>query len=352
MLLPTQQTYGLAATNMMQSMLDRIEEQRRQDEEKRTGKERDPVAEARISASEEAKRARETITSALFGANRVDPNELKIDLINRLAGRLGIDPEEARSSFRLGKALEDALKSMLPTEIAELERDLGLDDLEISIKTLLAAIKNPYGDDGQRLTDALNRKATGGKLDTEVERVVQKLEDVADPKTLEELKLGPQGYDPTRVEDDQTRAERREDMEAAEAGKKLEEVQKVQDAVERQNESVKTQPVGATTGGQGKIPEDILLAVLAAAAEEARSPAPEGATVDPISDPGKTDLADIGSPSHPPSAVEELDPDAPDTLATALADISAQSTRQETAILPVTIDEIGIYQLLKNRLAA
>ena len=125
MLLPTQQTYGLAATNVMQSMLESVEEQRRKEEAERTGKERDPIAEARISASEDAKRANEKIASALFGANRTDPNELKIELVDRLAGKLGIDTEEARSSYRLGKALEDALKSMMPDEVSELADYLG-----------------------------------------------------------------------------------------------------------------------------------------------------------------------------------------------------------------------------------
>ncbi|UIY29693.1 hypothetical protein LZK73_01940 [Neorhizobium galegae] len=271
MLLPTQQTYGLAATNMMQSMLDSIEEQRKKDEEQRTGKKSDPVTEARISASEDARRARDKITSALFGVTKTDPNELKIGTVDRLAAKLGIDTDEARSSYKLGKALEDALKEMMPDEIGELVENLGLEDIGISMDTLLSAIKNPYGDDNQRLMDGLNRKANGGKLDTEVERVVQRLEDVADPKTLEELKLGPQGYDPTRVEDAETRTERRADIEAAEAGKKLEDIQKVQDVIEKKNDKANAEPAADGATDTASVDDTALLALFAAAAEQVAS---------------------------------------------------------------------------------
>lgn len=235
MLLPTQQAHGLAATSQMQSMLDSIEEQRKREEEQRTGKEKDRLLEARISASEDAKRAREKIASALFGSNQADANQLKMDLLERLAKKLGLDTDEARSSFKFGKAVEDLVKDMRPDQIRALSDDIGLSELDISMDTLIAAIKNPYGDDSERLKDALTRKVNGGRIDADLGRVLQRMDDVADPKTLEELKLGPQG-DPARVEDGEARAERREDIKAAEAGRNLEEVRKLQEAVRQDNE--------------------------------------------------------------------------------------------------------------------
>ncbi|MDR6816258.1 hypothetical protein J2X76_001412 [Neorhizobium sp. 2083] len=346
MLLPTQQTYGLAATNMMQSMLDSIEEQRKKDEEQRTGKKSDPVVEARISASEDAKRARDKITTALFGVNSTDPNELKIELVDRLASKLGIDTDEARSSYKLGKALEDALKDLGEAGSAKLEEDLGLKDMGISIDTLLAAIKNPYGDDNQRLMEGLNRKANGGKLDTEVGRVVQRLEDAADPKTLEELKLGPQGYDPTRVEDAETRAERQDDILAAEAGKKLEDVQKVQDVIEKKNdEAAKPAAVGAADKASADDTE--LLALFAAAAEQVAS-----------SDTGNgTDslVSDDSSAASPDTGEMLADNEAPtnESAAKAIEELAADNAEEPPAdIIPVRVDEIGIYELLKKKLAA
>lgn len=351
MLLPTQQTYGLAATSVMQSMLDGIEEQRRQEEAERSGKERDMAGEARISASEEAKRAQEKIASALFGANRTDPNELKIDLIDRLATKLGLDTDEARSSYKLGKALEDALKEMQPSEAAKLAEDIGLTDIGISMDTLLKAIKNPYGDDNQRLMDGLTKKANGGKLDTEVDRVVQRLEDVADPKTLEELKLGPQGYDPTRVEDDETRAERQEDIEAAEAGKHLEDVQKVQDVIEKTNDKAVTEPDGKVASETAPADDaTALLAVFAAAAEQVGKAGTDETAANPVSDTApaedtsttssKTRIKDEGPTSEfNENAIEEL--------------VADEATEQAKAdVLPVRVDEIGLYELLKRKLAA
>lgn len=350
MLLPTQQTYGLAATNVMQSMLDSIEERRRQEEAEQAGRERDPATEARVSASEDAKRAREKITSALFGTNRTDPNELKIDLIDRLARKLGLDTDEARSNYRLGEALKDLLKPMDLLQISKLEEELGLKDIGVSIKTLLAAIQNPYGDDNQRLMDAFTKKANGGKLGAEVDRVVQRLEDVADPKTLEELKLGPQGYDPTRVEDAETRVERREDIEAAEAGKKLEDVQKVQDVIEKANETDALEVDGDGKTDAASIDTQTLLSVFAAAAEQAAHPdlaAPgDIPAVDQTTSADQDQTGKTLSASESPAS--EFTADAMETLAEGKA-------IKETAageIFPLRVDEIGIYELLKRKLAA
>ncbi|MGK6314452.1 hypothetical protein [Neorhizobium sp. DT-125] len=350
MLLPTQQTYGLAATNVMQSMLDGIEELRKKEEAERSGKERDPVSEARISASEEARRAREKITSALFGVNRTDPNELKIELIDRLAAKLGIDTDEARSSYRLGKALEDALKEMGSAGATKLAEDLGLKDIGVSMETLLAAIKNPYGDDNQRLMEGLNKKANGGKLGTEVERVVQRLEDVADPKTLEELKLGPQGYDPTRVEDEETRAERQEDIEAAEAGKKLEDVQKVQDIIEEKNDQPVGEPGTESPDATAQADDAALLAIFAAAAEQVANSDTAEAAENLVSDEASVEdrsAASADAPVEGEAPTSEFNADATEKLA---ADKAIE--QEEADILPVRVDDIGVYELLKRKLAA
>jgi hypothetical protein len=349
MLFPTQQTYGLAATNMMQSMLDSIEEQRRKDEEQRIGKKSDPVTEARISASEDARRARDKIASALFGVNNTDPNELKIELVDRLASKLGIDTEEARSSYQLGRALEEALKDLGVAGSAKLEEDLGLKDMDISIETLLAAIKNPYGDDNQRLMDGLNRKANGGKLDTEVERVVQRLEDVADPKTLEELKLGPQGYDPTRVEDAETRAERQEDIEAAEAGKKLEDVQKVQDVIEEKNDKAVEKPDGDGSRPTTETDDAALLAVFAAAAEQITSSDTEDTAENSLSEEAS---ADDGSASTTEAVLKDEAPASEIAAEAAIEAVSEKNLEASADVLPIHVDDIGIYELLKKKLAA
>jgi hypothetical protein len=349
MLLPTQQTQGFAATSMMQSMLDGIEEQRKQDEEKRTGQERDKVTEAKVSASEEARRAREKIASALFGTGNADANQLRIRLTERLAAKLGMDIDDARSSFKLGRALEEALNSNMKKFI---EEELGLKAMGISAETLLRAIQNPYGDDAERLEKALVKAANGGKLDTEVERVVQRMEATANPRTLEELKLGPQGYDPTRVEDEQTRTERRKDIAAAEAGEKLDEVQKAQDVIEKNNAGSAANvdgsggPESATVGADAAA---ALITVFAAAAEQVdRS---DGAAVAISAPPAEAVTPGDGAALEDVYKEEAVSSEIGEQLATEFLSSKAAEGPGDQ-ILPIGIDDIGLYELLKRKLAA
>ncbi|WP_411053309.1 hypothetical protein, partial [Tritonibacter sp. SIMBA_163] len=86
-----------------------------------------------MSASAEAKRSEGKIAEALFSINNVDPNELKMQLTERLAAKLGIDLEEERSNYSLGKAIEEAAKSLDSTQISELEEDLGLKTAGVSL---------------------------------------------------------------------------------------------------------------------------------------------------------------------------------------------------------------------------
>ncbi|CAD7030366.1 hypothetical protein REJC140_02823 [Pseudorhizobium endolithicum] len=339
MLLPTQQTAGLAARGIMQAALDSIEERRRQEEEQARGAKRDPIAEARVSAGTEAKRAREKIAEALFGLNNVDPNELKIQLIERLAAKLGLDLEEERSGFALGRAIEEAVKD-LGLDAAKLEEELGLKAAGVSLATVIAAIKNPYGDDNSRLLEGLTKVANGGKADFDVSRVLQRLNDVADPKTLEELKLGPQGYDPTRVEDAEARAERQQDIQALEASEKLEDVQQMQDALEEHNDRAVKPDIGHGTGSGAATTDADIVLLLGATVEQARNT--EADTDAPPAGPA-TDIA------HPvedavPGEVTELNAEAHEEL-------SAEAVTK-VEVLPVSVDEIGLYQLLKKKLAA
>ncbi|MDY6960830.1 MAG: hypothetical protein SV862_02895 [Pseudomonadota bacterium] len=344
MVLPTQAAFGLAATNLMQSTLDSIEERRKQDEEKATGTKKDPVAEARMSASTEAKRSEGKIAEALFSINNVDPNELKMQLTERLAAKLGIDLEEERSNYSLGKAIEEAVKNLDRTQILELEKDLGLKDAGVTLDTVIAAIMNPYGDDNARLMEGLTKVANGGKAGFDVARVIQRLEDVADPKTLEELKLGPQGYDPTRVEDAETRAERRDDIQALEASEKLEDVQEMQDAVKESNDKA----VEGATPGEPSVAEtaetDVIL-LLGATVEQARdteavtSDTPEAVELDEA--PASGDVAPVEG-----EATTEMN-------AEAMEEMAAEAlTEAQTPILAISVDDIGLYELLKQKLAA
>ena len=341
MLFPTQQTAGLAATNVMQATLDSIDERRREDQEKASGEKRDPVVEAKVSASIEIRRAREKIAEALFGINNVDANELKLKLTERLAAKLGIDLEEDRSNFSLGRAIEEAIKQLGldHTAIAKLEDELGLKAAGVSLATVIAAIKNPYGDDNARLLEGLAAAANGGGAAFDVARVLQRLEDVADPKTLEELKLGPQGYDPTRVEDAQTRAERQKDIQALEASEKLEDVQGMQDVVAAQNGSaLKPEGIGEPKADAAASGVELIL-ILGANAEQAKKTDAESAAEEPPAIP-----SDVTGAVEQPEEVTEQTAEAIEEMALIAANAAP--------VLPIFVDDIGLYELLKRKFAA
>lgn len=350
MLLPTQQAFGQAATGLLQSMLDQIEERRKEEEEKRVGKTaNDPMVEARISASEEAKRARENIAEAFFNNGAKGITEQKIELMDQLGKNLGISRDEFRSSYGYGKVIEDAIAALDPASAIDLKDELGLDDLGVSLTELVAAIKNPYGDEDTKLENALNKRSGDGKhSDLEIAKIVQRLEDTADPKSLEELKAGPQGWDPTRVEDAETRAERDADILAAEASEKLEDVQEMHEAL---SDSRTADASGAGREEQASKADALMLQVLAASVETREAvptdqqPATSGATNGETGMPlGTGPTLREGQEAAKAEAVGEAELDA------AVAD--AANDTDTTGIVSVYLDESGIYSFLKEKRAA
>lgn len=347
MITPTQQAYGQAATNMMQSMIDDLE-QRRKEEAEKSGKKpkADPVIEAKISASEEAKRAQAKISEALFSSSKVDINELRMDLIEQLGNELGLDIEEAKSSYGLGKMFEEAVKTLDFAAKADIEKALGLDKLDISLDQFVASVKNPYGDENEKLKGALEKQAGGGSSNADIRKVVQRLEEVADPKTLEELKLGPQYADPTRVVDAETKAERLQDIAMAEASEKLGDVQEAQELIEQRNELAANLPEGVAEevidAGSGE-----LLQVLAAAAENVEA-APEA-------DDTAVKEAAAGETQMSSTTVDEPGSEAEAAVAAVQGERQQEADAEaalEPEILAVHVDDIGLYSLLEKYRAA
>jgi len=340
MLLPTDRSAGLAATNLMQSMLDRADERRVEEEEKAKGKKEDPVLKARMSMDETRARAREKIETYLFDTSHVSVNELKLDLMERLGDALGIKQEDGESGFSWGRKLETILSTMDYAGKRALEKEIGLDELDISIDTLIAAVKNPYADDSERLKAALELKAGGGS-DTHVNqsRVLQRLEGIADPKSVEELKLEAGLNDRTRVEDDQVRQERAEEISDRMAMEKLDDVQELQDVTkEAQNAD------GAEDDASAEAIDT--LSVLAG-----------------IADAGET--ADAGSDSDAETleaAQDQADvSDDPETQAkSALLEAGIEPADEwpepgdllDQPPLQIHVDEIGLYSLLAEKKAA
>lgn len=337
MLLPTQVAASTAITDSMRSMLDTIEERRKQADEKKTGQKKDPLLEARISSSTEAKRAQGRIAEALFGMNKVDINELKIQLMDKLGEKLGISRDDGMSSYAYGRAIEGALKSAGASGLDDLSKELGLDELDLSLTDLVAAIKNPWGEENDRLERALDRKHGDGKTTTdERAKILQRLDDVSDPKTLAELKLGPQGADPTRVEDSETRAERLDDIKAKEASEKLEDVRDRQDAI---NDRLREEQAPGGVDNASDDPaviDDVLMLSLTAQVETDKQPKDEA------EDDPQTEAEVEGQGS-----TDALPPDAATQTAGDEKDVD-----DDTLSARLQIDDIGIYDILKRRHSA
>lgn len=349
MLLPAQQAAGTAATNLMQSMLDSVDKRRAEEDEKTRGKKEDPVLKAQISSDAAMQRAKEKIDAYLFDASYVSTNELKIQLMDRLGKVLGLEKMEDESGYSYGKKLEDLVKDMDYATKRKVEKDSGLADLGISLDTMIAAIKNPYGDDGQALNAALEKQAGGGK-DNNVSqsKVMQRLEGIANPKSAEELKLEETQNDPTRVEDDETRAERRQDISDRQAMQKLDDIQDVQKTIKDNRDNAGEAGNAGQAAGRGTdtTADSLqLIQVLAAGAEAAEASA---ADTDKAADAAGN--GDITEPANPEDAAKSIQADAGiDPSMPQDQDAEAQDRKP---ILTVHVDEIGIYDLLKPKKVA
>lgn len=310
MLTPLQSAQSTAAVSAMQSIVETIEERRREDTAKAGGRQNDDaLQQAQLRSDDTARKANTRINEHFFGSN-ARGEETLARLISRFSDTLGVTQQEDESARAFAQRLADRLtlvgqidlpakastlnvslrslgttltavkqamdgpsddatanlvarlaltagvtqgeeeldadfeqrlsgmltrlRGELPDDVATLEKKSGLADLGLKATDLVAAIRNPYGSEAQRVKDALAEKAREEKaLTPEMQKVLARLEDTADPKTIEELKLDRTRRDPTRVEDAQTRKEREETINSLEAGEKLEDVQDLQDAVGR-----------------------------------------------------------------------------------------------------------------------
>ncbi|MGQ3296011.1 MAG: hypothetical protein ACT6U0_27900, partial [Shinella sp.] len=205
---------------------------------------------------------------------------------------------------------------------------------------LVAAIRNPYGTEAERVKEALAEKAHDEKaLTPEMQKVLARLEDAANPKSIEELKLDRTRRDPTRVEDAETRKEREDTIRKLEAGKKLEDVQELQDAVGEAHEDAsagKTKDKKATDPSAAALDTIQLLAAGAEATE--------------ITDkaPAKTD-----------NTLFKNKEAAAETTGEAVRNLDAASTREleereeaKKEVFALRVDDNGIYDLITRQLVA
>lgn len=415
MLTPLQSAQSTAAVSAMQSIVETLEERRREEAEKASGRPKDDAQkQAPLRSDDTARQANARINEHFFGSN-ARGGETLAKLISRFSDTLGITQQEGEGARAFAQRLADRLalvdqvslpakgstlnvtlrglgttltavrqamagpsddaaanlvarlaltagvtqgegeadadfeqrlsgmltrlRGELPEDVATLEKKSGLADLGLKATDLIAAIRNPYGTEAGRVKDALAEKAEDEKaLTPEMRKVLARLEDAANPKTIEELKLDRTRRDPTRIEDAETRKEREETIRSLEAGEKLEDVQDLQDAVGRSH-------ADAAKG----VREDKRRDDPAAAALDTIQLLAAGAETTQLADkvPAKTEKAGDGEdiPAETTGeAVRKLD----------AAGVREQEEREAARreIFALRVDDNGIYDLITRQIVA
>ena len=280
-----------------------------------------------------------TTLSSVKEAMAGPSDDAAANLVARLALATGVTQGEDEADADFEQRLSAMLtreRGELPADVATLERKSGLTDLGLTASDIIGAIRNPYGTEAQRVKDALAEKAEEEKaLTPEMRKVLARLEDAADPKSIEELKLDRTKRDPTRVEDAETRKEREETIGKLEAGEKLEDVEKLQDAVGRANEDAVKGKADSRTPTEAIDTIQLLAAGAEATEVDEKAPAKPDHGLSPQTE---TPAESTGE------AVRNLD----------AAGVIEQEEREEAkkGIFALRVDDNGIYDLITRQLVA
>ncbi|MFK0386731.1 hypothetical protein [Agrobacterium sp. NPDC090273] len=413
MITPLQQAAGIGVSDLMRSMIETIEDRQREEQEKAKGTKKDDAVRATQPQPDQSHRAaNEKISSYLFGAMRADPDAFA-SLMARFSSALGVTQESEETNRAFAQRLNDALvltdsfakrdsqgnaikisltsfgvseaqvidvmngavtsetdpmaslaariakgagltgqeddfgdqmtkaimaaRATLPKSTDDLEESTGLKGLGMSANAMIAAIANPWGDEARALKDALDRQAqSNGLTSRETLKVIQRLEDVADPKTREELQAERGSNRIGEVNDAEVAAEREADIKTLDASGKLDEVQKLQDAVKEQNETAKDEnPVETQQTGDASTDGELaMISILSGVSNVSDANKPAYGEVDDAS-------AEISASTAAGQADE----------AEQLLDAQAVITESQKNILPISIDEDGLYELLRRKAA-
>ncbi|WP_312413650.1 hypothetical protein [Shinella sp.] len=418
MLTPLQSAHAGAAVSAMQSIAETLEERRREEAEKASGRKDDDVLkrqQAQVGSDDTARQANTRINEHFFGSNARGQDTLA-KLVSRFSAMLGISQGDSETGRQFAQRLSDQLALIgnislpakgsnqnvtlttlgtslsavqlamkgnaddaaanlvarlaaaagvsqgddepdadfeqrlsnlltrqrveLPETVSTLEQKSGLDDLGLKATDLIAAIRNPYGTEAQRVKDALAQKAQDEKsLTPEMRKVLARLEDTADPKSIEELKFERVRPDPTRVEDAEVCKEREETIRSLEAGEKLDDVRDLQDAIGRAQADA-TKPTSETKKPGSAAADALDTIQLLAAGAQANDGAEKAA-----------------APSNASSS--ERTGDQVDTTEDAVRDLDAagnvEKAEREDAkkeIFALRVDDNGIYDLITRQLVA
>lgn len=101
---------------------------------------------------------------ATFSLDSLNITATKVRLMQRAGKEFAVDQTDYESVSSYGSAIKnavEALKRQSPSAVAKIERQLGLDQLGVSLDTLVNAIVRPQGGDNDRLDAALKLHAGG-----------------------------------------------------------------------------------------------------------------------------------------------------------------------------------------------
>lgn len=299
----------------------------------------------------------EDLNAVLDGSDKTPTAEASF--LARFVTQNGLQQADGEDDADYGERLKIALTAArqdAPNSVAEVENRSGLTQLGISAAQMIEAIKRPYGEEAQAIKAMLADQAVEDKsITSETTKVLQRLEDIADPKTEEELKLERLEKDPTRVEDAETRKEREEDIRTLLATDKLDDIEKLHEAVKEGNDAATEGKETETGAGSDPVAMAIeTIQVLAAGAEVAQTQADSETGDGNTAGFASPDGAVKGASADETPSDEETRQAQLVTLARAGqgAQTQAGDLSAEQDIFALSIDEDGLYDYLARRKAA
>ncbi len=118
-------------------------------------------AKSTIGVTAQPSQAESKIAGALYSVNSVSVTEMKLDLIDKTGKALGVNQEDYASRDEFVDAMRRALGKLKIEEglsaVVAIEKDLGLDKLNLSIDDVIASAADP--DSNDKVTEALKKEA-------------------------------------------------------------------------------------------------------------------------------------------------------------------------------------------------
>lgn len=245
MLLPTQQSSATATTNLVGSILKDIEKRQAEEDEKAKGTREDKILKAQVKSDDAQKAANTKINDHFFNQAGNGANNNRMALIREVGEFFDLKREDFKSDFAFGSALAKIVENLPTDALRDIEKKLGLTDIDVSLNELIEAIKDPEGSQGKKLNEALDGKGAAKTGQSNgATKAIQRLADAAEAKSLDELQLDRLTGDPTRIADRETLVEQQKELQALEAKDNLEDVQDAREAEAKRPLAVRIDEIG------------------------------------------------------------------------------------------------------------